>query len=154
MYKDGISDHLAVFFTTTSPVKNSCRVKRLKIRKHSKINKTEFMSDIANSELIQVPYKTATLLSHQYFHTLRNLLDKNAPVPERKTPQHANKGFINSKILAAKKFWEIRSRQHKVSGTLELCLTLISMSQTTCHKSLSPLEYKRQTSTEFFPFET
>ena len=31
--KDGISDHLAVFFTTTFPVKNSCRVKRLKKRK-------------------------------------------------------------------------------------------------------------------------
>ena len=51
--KDGISYHLDVFFTTTLLVKNSCRVKLLKIRKLSKINKTEFMSDIANSELIQ-----------------------------------------------------------------------------------------------------
>ena len=101
--KDGISDHLAVFFTTTFPVKNSCRVKRLKIRKLRKINKTEFMSDIVNSELIQAPYKTASLLSHQYFHTLRNILDKHAPVHECKTPQHVNKGFINSEILAAKR---------------------------------------------------
>ena len=31
--KDGISDHLVVFFTTTFLVKNSCRVNRLKIRK-------------------------------------------------------------------------------------------------------------------------
>ena len=62
--KDGISDHLAVFFTTTFPVKNSCRVKHLKIRKLSKINKTEFMSDIANSELIQAPYKKPA-----YYHT-------------------------------------------------------------------------------------
>ena len=101
--KDSISDHLAVFFTATFSVKNSCRVKRIKIRKLGKINKTEFMSDIANSELIQAPYKTASLLSHQYFHTLRNLLDKHAPIHERKTPQHVNKGFINSKILAAKR---------------------------------------------------
>ena len=101
--KDGISDHLAVFFTTTFPVKNSCRVKCLKIRKLAKIKKTEFMSDIANSHLIQAPYKTASLLSHQYFHTLRNLLDKHTPVHERNTPQHANKGFINNKILAAKR---------------------------------------------------
>ena len=101
--KDGISDHLAVFFTTTFPVKNSCRVKRLKIRKLRKINKTEFMSDIENSELIQAPYKTASLLSHQYFHTLRNILDKHAPEHECKTPQHVNKGFINSEILAAKR---------------------------------------------------
>ena len=84
--KDGISDHLAVFFTTTFPVKNSCRVKRLKIRKLHKINKTEFMSDIVNSELIQAPYKTASLLSHQYFHTLRNILHKHAPVHECKNP--------------------------------------------------------------------
>ena len=101
--KDGISDHLAVFFTTTFPVKNSCRVKRLKIRKLHKINKTEFMSDIENSELIQAPYKTASLLSHRYFHTLRNILDKHAPEHECKTPQHVNKGFINSEILAAKR---------------------------------------------------
>ena len=100
--KDGISDHLAVFFTTTFPVKNSCRVKRLKIGKIGKINKTDFMSDIANSELIQAPYNTASLLSHHYFHTLRNLLDKHAPEHERKTPQHVKKGFIDSEILAAK----------------------------------------------------
>ena len=61
------------------------------------------MSDIENSELIQAPYKTASLLSHQYFHTLRNILDKHAPEHECKTPQHVNKGFINSEILAAKR---------------------------------------------------
>ena len=58
--KDGISDHLAVFFTTTFPVKYSCIVKRLTIRKLGKINETEFMSDIVNSELIQAPYKIAS----------------------------------------------------------------------------------------------
>ena len=56
-----------------------------------------------NSELIQAPYKTASLLSHQYFHTLRNKLDKHAPVHESKTTQHVNKGFINSEISAAKR---------------------------------------------------
>ena len=61
------------------------------------------MSDIANSELIQAPYKTAGLLSHQYFHTLRNLVDKHAPIHESKTPQHVNKGFINCDILAAER---------------------------------------------------
>ena len=83
--------------------KQTFSLKCLKIRKIGKINKTEFMSDIANSELIQTPYKTASLLSHQYFHTLRNLLDKHVPVHERKTPQHAKKGFIDNKILAAKR---------------------------------------------------
>ena len=99
---DGISDHLAVFLTITFPVKNSCRVKCSKIRKLCMIKKTEFMSDIANSELIQAPYKTVSLLPHQYFHTLRNLLDKHAPIHEHKTPQHLNKGFINSEIFAVK----------------------------------------------------
>ena len=98
--KDGISDHLAVFFTATFPVKNSCRVKRLKIRKFRKINKTEFMSDIANSELIQTPYKTASLLSHQYFHTLRNILDKHAPVHDAKPHNMSTKGSLTVR------FWQ------------------------------------------------
>ena len=58
---------------------------------------------VANSELIQAPYKTASLLSHQYFHIHRHLLDKHAPVHERKTPHHVNKAFISSEILAAKR---------------------------------------------------
>ena len=61
---DGISHHLAVFFTTTFLVKNSCRVKRLKIRKLGKINKTEFMSDIVNSELSRLLTKQPA-----YYHT-------------------------------------------------------------------------------------
>ena len=59
------------------------------------------MSDIANSELIQAPYKTASLLSHQYFHILRNLLNKSTHLyMNAKLPK---KGFINSEILAAKR---------------------------------------------------
>ena len=61
------------------------------------------MSDIENSELIQAPDKTASLLSHQYFHTLRNLLGKHAHVHECKTPQRVKKGFIDSEILSAKR---------------------------------------------------
>ena len=57
--KDGISDHQAVFFTTPFPVRNSCRVKCPKVKKLVKINICEFISDIANSELIQAAYKTA-----------------------------------------------------------------------------------------------
>ena len=101
--KDGILDHLAVFFTTTFPVRNSCRIKHWKVRKLGKINKYVFISDISNFELIQAAYKTASLLSHQYFHTLRNLLDKHAPIHECKTPQNVNKGFIDSEIWAAKR---------------------------------------------------
>ena len=59
--KDGVSD-LAVFFTY--PVRNSCTIKCSEVRKISKINKCEFISDIDNSELVQAPYKTASLLSH------------------------------------------------------------------------------------------
>ena len=101
--KDGISDLLAIFLRTTFPVRNSCRIKHSEVRKLDKINKCKFISDIANSELIQAPYKTASLLSHQYFHTLRNLLDKHAPIHERKIPQHVNKELINREILAAKR---------------------------------------------------
>ena len=64
--KDGISDHLAVFFTTTFPVRkhSSCRIKHSKVRKLGKINKCKFTSNIADSELIQAPYKQLL-----YYHT-------------------------------------------------------------------------------------
>ena len=57
----------------------------LKNQKLGKINMCicELISDFANSELIQAPYKTSCLLSHQYFHTLGNLLDKDTPIHER-----------------------------------------------------------------------
>ena len=58
----------------------------------------------------------------------------------------------NSSLISLSIFWEIRSRHHKVSGTSEWCLTLNSISQTACHRSLSPLEYRQETSTEFVPF--
>ena len=60
--------------------------------------------------------------------------------------------ITNYSLTSPSIFWEIRSRQHKVSGTSEWCLTLISISQTVCHRSLSPLEYRQETSTEFVPF--
>ena len=55
-----------------------------------------------NSDLIKHPHKTASLLSHQYFNTLRNILDRHAPVNRKKVPLHPDKGFMNSDILSAK----------------------------------------------------
>ena len=62
--KNGISDHLAVFFTTTFLIKNSCKVKCSKLKKLGKINKCEFISDIANSELSGLLIKQLV-----YYHT-------------------------------------------------------------------------------------
>ena len=64
----------------------------------------------------------------------------------------SQKVVTNSSLTSLSIFWEIRSHQHKVSVTLEWCSTLISISQTTFDKSLSPLEYIQETSTEFVPF--
>ena len=60
----------------------------------------------------------------------------------------------NSSLTSLSIFWEIRSRQHKVSETLEWCSTLTSIFQNTCHRSSSPLEYMLETSTEFILFLT
>ena len=46
--------------------------------------------------------------------------------------------IVTNSLTSLSIFWEIRSRQHIVSGTSEWCLTLISISQTTCHRSLRP----------------
>ena len=64
-----------------------------------------------NLELLQDGVNKNKMLINESFHemdrlqyyTLRNILDKHAPVHECKTPQHVNKGFINSEILAAKR---------------------------------------------------
>ena len=59
--------------------------------------------DILKSDLIRCPYKTASLLSHQYFNTLRSLLDKHAPIMKKNIPRHAETGFMNCDILKAKR---------------------------------------------------
>ena len=56
-----------------------------------------------NSDLIKHPHKTASLLSHQYFNTLRKILDRHTPVNRKKVPLHPDKGFKNSDILSAKR---------------------------------------------------
>ena len=44
---------------------------------------------------------TASLLSHQYFNTLLNILHKHAPIKMKVAPLHSDKGFVNSDILSA-----------------------------------------------------
>ena len=56
------------------------------------------------SDLIRYPYKTANLLSHKYFNTLRSLLDKHGPFKRKNIPRHATTGLLNSDILKAKRF--------------------------------------------------
>ena len=53
------------FWSDLDFVKISCSVKCLKIRKLAKINKSEFISDIADSELIKTPHRTDSLSSCQ-----------------------------------------------------------------------------------------
>ena len=59
--------------------------------------------DILKSDLIRCPYKTASLLSHQYFNTLRSLLEKHAPIMKKNMPRHAETGFMKCDILKAKR---------------------------------------------------
>ena len=75
---------------------------QLNTRKIHKINITDFREDILNSDLIK-HHTTASLLSHQYFNTLRNILEKHAPIKKKMAPLHPDKGFLNSDILSAKR---------------------------------------------------
>ena len=61
-----------------------------------KINVQELREDILHSDLSSCPHKTASLFSHQYFTTSRNLLDKHLDIPK-----HAHTGF-KFDILTAK----------------------------------------------------
>ena len=84
----------------------------------------------------------------QNFRFANKLKPRKNRVHSHRLPKIVN----NSSLTSPSIFWEIRSQQHKVSRTLEWCSTLISISQTMCHRSLSPLEYMQETSTEFIPF--
>ena len=99
----GLSDHQAIIFCFIFPVRESCKFQCVPIRKIHKINISDFRMDILKSDLIRCPYKTASLLSHQYFNTLRSLLDKHAPIMKKNIPRHAETGFMNCDILKAKR---------------------------------------------------
>ena len=99
----GLSDHQAIIFSFIFPVRESCKFQCVPIRKIHKINISDFRMDILKSDLIKCPYKTASLLSHQYFNTLRSLLDKHAPIMKKNIPRHAETGFMNCDILKAKR---------------------------------------------------
>ena len=99
----GLSDHQAIIFSLIFPVRESCKFQCVPIRKIHKINISDFRMDILKSDLIRCPYKTASLLSHQYFNTLRSLLDKHAPIMKKNVLRHAETGFMNCDILKAKR---------------------------------------------------
>ena len=90
-------------FSLVFPGRESCKFQCVYTRKIHKINILDFRNDILSSDLIRCPYKTASLLSHQYFNTLRRLLDKHAPMKKKNIPRHAETGFMNSDILKAKR---------------------------------------------------
>ena len=107
-----ISTHLAVVFTTAFPVKIPYSVKYLKITKFSKINKQEFIVNLANSEFTKALHKPASLLSHRYFHTLKNILDKHAPsIQKCKIPQ-----LVCEKASSTVRSWLQRGSNANLKG--------------------------------------
>ena len=103
MVTAGLSDHLAITFSVNIPVKAPCKISQVNTQKIHKINITDFREDILNSDPIKHPHRTASLLSHQYFNTLRNFLDKHAPIKKKMAALHPDKGFVNLDILSAKR---------------------------------------------------
>ena len=90
-------------FSLIFPVREPCKFQRVSICKIHKINMLDFRTDTLKSDLITCPYKTDSLLSHQYFNTLRSLLDKHAPIKKKNIPRHVKTGFINCDILKVKR---------------------------------------------------
>ena len=95
-----LSDHLAITFLVNIPyIKAPYNFRQVNTRKIHKIDITDFREDILNSDLIKHPHTTASLLSHQYFNTLGNILDKHAPIKRKMAPLHPDRGFVNSDSL-------------------------------------------------------
>ena len=97
-----LSDHLTITFLVNIPIKAPCKFRQVNTQIILKINITDLREDIVNSDLIKHPHTTASLLSHQYFNTLHNILDKHAPIKRKMAPLHPDKDFVNSDILSAK----------------------------------------------------
>ena len=102
----GLSDHQAIMFSliflSESPVSFNV-FPSVKFNYNNDNYILDFRVDILKSDLIRCPYKTASLLSHQYFNTLRSLLDKHAPMKKKNIARHAETGFMNCDILKAKR---------------------------------------------------
>ena len=93
MVTAGLSDNLAITFSVNIPIKAPCKFRQVNTRKIHKINITDFRENILNSDLIKHPHTTASLLSQKYFNTLRNILDKHAPIKRKMAPSHPDKGL-------------------------------------------------------------
>ena len=89
----GLSDHLAITLSVNLPIKAPCKFRQVNTRKIHKINITDFIEDILNTDLIKHPHTTASLLSHQYFNTLCNFLDKQALIKRKMAPLHLTKAL-------------------------------------------------------------
>ena len=89
-------------FNLALSVKEPCNYQTMYVRKIHKINLHDFKTDLIQSDLMKHPHKSACLLSHQYFNTLRDLLDKYAPLKRKTIPKHTKTGFMNSNILQAR----------------------------------------------------
>ena len=92
------SHHPDTTFSVKVHVKEFCKLRCVII---CEIYLLTFRSDNLHSDLIKHPYKTASLLSHQYYATLRNFVDKHALVKQKDIPKHPNTGFMSTDILAA-----------------------------------------------------
>ena len=90
----GLSDHLAIIFLVNIPIKAPCKFRHVITLKISNINITDFRDNILNSHLIKHPHTTASSLSHQYFNSLLNILDKHSPMKWKVAPLHPDKGFV------------------------------------------------------------
>ena len=76
----GPTNHLATTFSVDIPIKAPCKFRQVNEWKIHRIDIINFREDILNSDLIKHPHKTASLISHQYFNTLQNILDMHATV--------------------------------------------------------------------------
>ena len=119
-------------FSFIFPIRESCKFQHVPIHKIHKINISHFSLDILKSDLIRCPYKTASLLSHQYFNTLRNLLDKHAQIKMKSIPRHAETGFMNCDSLKAKQLkrkceraWYCENSASNHSNTMPQSITII-----------------------------
>ena len=112
---DGISDHFATFGVLNFEMPKP-QSKIISYRQYHKINIETFKNDIRSSELILTQATSASALASQFDKVLSELIDKHAPLKNRKCPKPKCEWF-NLNVLTAKQTKRRLERAWKTSKT-------------------------------------
>ena len=116
---DCLSDHMVIKVSLPIYSEKVILSNLIKVRQFNKINKTSLEHDLLNSDLITNPNNSSCQnIYHQYETTLNNLLDKHAPLKEKKLNRQTAK-WITPEFMEAKRKKRFLEKKWRRTKSLE-----------------------------------